>query len=287
MVVQSAEIAGATTVGGTLAAVWTVAHGTQFGHVVLLRFVLLLVAVPLLGARGWRLAVALLLSGAALAMQGGVGHAGATGGAVGAAAGLGGAASAGGGGLARRAAAVVPPGGRAAAACRVHHLPQLHACRAVCRAADRLHGRGAGWQLIGSLGGLFGTAYGRTALLKLGMFLVLLVLAVINRFVLTDRLHGSAQPVATRLLRTSLAVEAVLGVMVIMVAAFLASGTPGTHETPIWPFSRQPSLELLYDPFGRELLLRTLAAQPYRRCAGGGRAVLAPAVLAGAGGVSS
>jgi len=260
MVVQSAEIAGTSSIGATLAAVSTVAHATQFGHVVLLRFLLLLVAVPLLGGRGWRLMVALLLSGAALAMQGGVGHAGAIGGTVGdellvseglhllaAGAWL--------GGLLPLFVLVgaLPP--RAASSTCHSFTPVglcavlLIACTAVVQA----------WQLIGSLGGLFGTTYGRTALLKLGIFLVLLVLAVINRFVLADRLHGTAQPVTTRLLRTSIVVESVLGVMVIMVAAWLASGTPATHETPIWPFSRQPSLELLYDPFGRELLLRTLA----------------------------
>ena len=84
MVVQSAIIASTTAIGDTLAALVTVARGTQFGQVVLLRFVLLLVAFPLLGRRGWRLVVALVLAGAALAMQGGVGHAGATGGTVGA-----------------------------------------------------------------------------------------------------------------------------------------------------------------------------------------------------------
>ncbi len=83
-VLQSATIAGATTIGGTLAALVTVARSTQFGHLVLLRFVLLLAAFPLLRARGWRLVAALVLAGAALAMQGGTGHAGATGGAVGA-----------------------------------------------------------------------------------------------------------------------------------------------------------------------------------------------------------
>jgi mono/diheme cytochrome c family protein len=125
----------------------------------------------------------------------------------------------------------------------------LIACTAIVQA----------WQLIGSLGALFGTEYGRTALLKLALFLALLVLAVINRFVLTERLHNAAQPVTVRLLRVSLAVETVLGTLVILVAAFLASGTPATHETPIWPFTRQPSLELLWDSFGRVLLLQAAA----------------------------
>ena len=260
MVVQSAVIASTTGIGATLAAMVTVAHGTQFGHVVLLRFLLLLVAFPLLGRHGWRLAVALLLSGAALAMQGDVGHAGATGGTVGAellvseglhllAVG----AWLGGllplfilvGALPPRAAPTTCHSFTPVGLCSV----LLIACTAVVQA----------WQLIGSLGALFGTTYGRIALLKLTIFLVLLVLAVINRFVLADRLHGGERPVTTRLLRTSLAVESGLGIMVIMVAAFLASGTPATHETPIWPFSRQPSLELVYDSFGLELLLRTLA----------------------------
>ena len=52
--------------------------------VTMIRFALLLVAVSLRDGRGWRLVAALLLAGAALAMQGGIGHAGATGGVTGA-----------------------------------------------------------------------------------------------------------------------------------------------------------------------------------------------------------
>ncbi|HEY3849019.1 MAG TPA: hypothetical protein VGL95_18095, partial [Acetobacteraceae bacterium] len=83
MVLQSATIAGTTSIGGMLPALATVARGTQFGHLVLLRFVLLLAVFPMVGGRGWRLIAALVLAGAALAMQGGMGHAGATGGTVG------------------------------------------------------------------------------------------------------------------------------------------------------------------------------------------------------------
>jgi putative copper export protein/mono/diheme cytochrome c family protein len=259
MLLQARAIAGATSVGETLAALVTVARGTQFGHLVLLRFVLLLAAFPFLGGRRWRLAAALLLAGAALAMQGGMGHAGAIGGSVGtvllvsealhllaAGAWL--------GGLLPLFLLVgsLPP--RAASAACQSFTPVglcavlLIACTAVVQTL----------QLIGGIGGLFGTEYGRTALLKLGLFLALLVLAAVNRFVLTDRLRGDTQAITGRLLRTSLAIETVLGALVILVAAFLASGTPATHETPIWPFPRQPSLELLYDPFGRILLLRTV-----------------------------
>ena len=260
MLVESATIAGSTSIGGTFAALVTVARGTQFGHLVLVRFVLLLAALPLLGGRGWRLVAALVLAGAALAMQGGVGHAGAIGGTVGAVLLVSEglhllAAGAWLGGLLPLFVLVgsLPP--RAASASCHNFTPVglcavlLIACTAVVQA----------WQLIGGLGALFGTTYGRIALLKLALFLTLLLLAVINRFVLTERLRDTAQPVTVRLLRVSLAVETVLGILVILVAAFLASGTPGTHETPIWPFSRQPSLELLYDSFGRVLLLRAAA----------------------------
>lgn len=257
---QASVIAGATSVGETIVALGTVARGTQFGHLVLFRFVLLLGAFPLLGARHWRLAMALVLAGAALAMQGGLGHAGAVGGSVGAvllisealhllAAG----AWLGGllplfllvGSLPPRAAANACHNFSAVGLCAV----LLIACTAVAQA----------WQLIGGLGALFGTDYGRTALLKLALFMALLLFAVLNRFVLTERLHANGQPVTVRLLRASIAAEAVLGILVIVVAAFLASGTPATHETPIWPFARQPSLDLLRDSFGRILLLRAIA----------------------------
>lgn len=49
-------------------------------------------------------------------------------------------------------------------------------------------------QWIGSADGLLGTAYGRIALAKLGMFLLLLMLAGVNRFVLAERLRDLTRP---------------------------------------------------------------------------------------------
>ena len=286
MVVQSAVIAGTTTVGGTLAALVTVAHGTQFGHLVLLRFVLLLAAFPLLGGRGWRLVAALVLAGAALAMQGGVGHAGATGGAVGAvllvseglhllAAG----AWLGGllplfllvGALPPRAASTTCHSFTPVGLCAV----LLIACTAVVQA----------WQLIGSLGGLFGTEYGRTALLKLGMFLVLLLLAVINRFVLTERLHDNAQPVTVRLLRTSLAVETVLGIAGHHGRRVSCLGHAGNARDADLAVHAATQPGAGVRPVRPHPAAAHLGAQPHCRSAGGGRPVLAPDLLAGAGGV--
>ena len=256
VVLQAAVMAGATSVSGTLAALGTVLPSTRFGHLVLVRAALLLAAFPLLGGRSWRLAVALALTGAALAMQGGLAHAGA----VGAVAGdelllsealhlL--AAGAWLGGLLPLFMLVgsLPP---RAGAISCHSFTPVGMSAVLLIAGTALV---QAWQFIGDLGGLFGTEYGRTALLKLGLFFVLLSLAAVNRLVLTDRLRDGSDTVSLRLLRISLAVEIVLGAVVIIIAAFLASDTPATHETPIWPFSRRPSLELLSAPYGRSLLL--------------------------------
>ena len=259
MLLETASIAGTTSVGGTLAELGTVITQTRFGQLVLLRLVLLLLAAAFVSGRGWSLALALLLSGAALGMQGFVGHAGATGGSIGdlllaseavhllsAGAWLGGLLP-----LFLLSSALPP---RAAAAACEHFTPVglsavlAIACTAVVQA----------WQLIGGLAGLFGTAYGHVALLKLAIFFALLILACINRLVLTNRLLDPTRPVTRNLLRYSIGVEMVLGAAVILVAAFLASSTPATHETPIWPFSRRPALDLLADPNVRHLILRTL-----------------------------
>jgi len=260
MLLETATIAGADSAGTTVAALGTVLRDTRFGQLILLRLLLLLLALPLLGGGGWRRAAALVLAGAALGMQGFMGHAGATGGNIGnmlltsealhllaAGAWLGGL-------LPLFLLAGTLPPSAAASACE-HFTPVgLSAVAAIaCTAAVQ------GWQLIGSLAGLFGTTYGRIALLKLAIFFALLVLAGINRLVLTHRLRDPVRPVTRRLLRFSIGAESVLGAVVIVVAAFLASGTPATHETPVWPFSRRPSLDLLADPAVRLRLLRDLA----------------------------
>jgi putative copper export protein len=82
--------------------------------------------------------------------------------------------------------------------------------------------------LVGSVPALVGTAYGRVALLKLALFLSMLVLAALNRFVF------SARP-GERLQRSVMG-ETALGVAAIVAAGFLAHLTPGAHEDPVWPF---------------------------------------------------
>jgi putative copper export protein/mono/diheme cytochrome c family protein len=255
-VLQAAAMASATSFWDTLSALVTVLSNTRFGHLVLLRFGLLLAAFPLLGGRDRRLATALTLAGMALAMQGGMGHAGAIGG-------MGGAnllflealhllaAGAWLGGLLPLFLLVgsLPPR-PASLACQRFSIVGLIAVLLIAGTA-----LAQSWQWIGNLGGLFGTRYGRTALLKLGLFFALLALAGVNRFALTERLRVAGDAAPRRLLRVSIAVEAILGALVVLAAAFLASDTPATHETPIWPFAWRPSLDALSDPNGRRQIL--------------------------------
>jgi mono/diheme cytochrome c family protein/uncharacterized membrane protein len=115
-------------------------------------------------------------------------------------------------------------------------------------------------EFIGGLPGLFGTAYGHIALVKVGLFLALLLLAALNRFVLTERIAGTAPIAARRHMRRSIAAETVLGTLVIITAGFLASNTPGVHEQPVWPFAWRPSRDAFADPDLRSELILSLVA---------------------------
>jgi len=255
MLLEARSIAGTASLG----AVGLVLRATNFGHLILLRLVLLVLAIPFFAGRLWRLAAAIVLSGAALGMQGLMGHAGATGGSVGAmlvvseAVHLLAAGAWLGGLLPLFLLTRTLPPAAAATVCEQFTPVGLSAVAAIaCTAVIQAS------QLVGSLAGLFGTAYGRIALLKLAIFLALLALACVNRLVLTHRLRDPARRVTRTPLTISLGAETLLGATVMMVAAFLASSTPATHESPVWPFSRRPALDLLADPTVRWYLLRIL-----------------------------
>jgi len=255
LVADSALIAGADDLATTLSAVPVVAAQTQYGRWFLLRCGLL-VLVPFatrLGRPG--LAAAVLLSGGSLAIQPMMAHAGAIGGALGteliasevlhllaAGAWLGGL-------LPLFIATGMLPDAEAAGTCRNFSPVGLSAV--VVLAGTAMVQIGA---LAGGLPGLFGTAYGRIALVKLVLFLVLLGLAGLNRFMLTERLAEGRR--VTRLqVRLSVATEALLGLSVVTAAAFLASGMPGAHEQPTWPFAWRPSLAAWSDPALRRDLI--------------------------------
>jgi putative copper export protein/mono/diheme cytochrome c family protein len=260
--VESAVIAGAGSIAMTLQALPVVALRTQFGQWLLVRGVLLLVVLFLL--RPWRAgnAVAAALAAVALALQPMLGHAGALGGSLGttliiseilhllaAGAWLGG---------------LFPlfitlgtlPHNAAATACRSFTPVGLSAVLVLGGTATVQV-----TEFMGGVPGLFGTGYGRIALVKLGLFAVLLALAAINRLALTGRLAGTAPDAARHHMRMSIATEAVLGTLVVLTAGFLASHAPGTHEQPVWPFAWRLSISAFYVPELRnELTLALLAS---------------------------
>jgi putative copper export protein/mono/diheme cytochrome c family protein len=261
LVVETVVIAGADSVAMILDALPTVAARTQFGQFLLLRCALLLLVLPLLTPRRVAIVIAAVLAAIALAVQPMLGHAGAIGGSVGteliisevmhllaAGAWLGGL-------LPLFITVGTLPHNAAATAC--------HSFTPVGLAAVLVLGGTAVVQVaefMGGLPGLFGTGYGQVALVKLGLFAVLLALAAFNRLVLTDQLAGTAPDAARRHMRMSIATEAVLGTLVVITAAFLASHTPGTHEQPVWPFPWRLNPLVFREPDPRNAVVIALFA---------------------------
>jgi putative copper export protein/mono/diheme cytochrome c family protein/peroxiredoxin len=96
------------------------------------------------------------------------------------------------------------------------------------------------WNEVGGVPGLVGTPYGRLVLLKTALLLPVLALAAWNRRSLLPRLGGDGATVgrpAMRSLAGFVAVEAIVGAALVVVAAALALTPPGGHTTPDWPFN--------------------------------------------------
>lgn len=282
MLLASAAIAGTVTLSDTVAVVGKVARMTRFGQLLLFRLALLAVALALLARRNPRVVAALLPAGVALGMQGLLGHAGAAGGSAGVVL------------LASEAVHLLAAGawlgGLPPLLLLVGSLPPAAAAEA-CEnftpvglgAVVAIAGTAAiqSWQLIGGLARLLGTPYGHLALLKAGLFVALLVLAGVNRLVLTGRLRHPLRAATRPALLASIGTETGLGVAVIVLAAFLASTMPATHSVPVWPFPHHPVPDRLADPVARDRSParaasgRDIAAHPTAVVAGGGRG-LAP-----------
>jgi len=249
MVVETVIIAGADDVSTTLQALPVVGWQTQFGQWLLLRGVLLLAVLPLLWPRRGAAVVAVGVAGIALAVQPMLGHAGAIGGSV--------EVTLDGSEVMHLLAAGAWLGSLLPLFITIGTLPH-HAAATACRSFTPLGlsavvvlGGTATLQvteLMGGVPGLFGTGYGQVALVKLALFIVLLLLAALNRLALTDRLSGPAPDAARRHMRVSIATEAVLGAAVIVTAGFLATHAPGTHEESVWPFPWRLSLAVFAEP---------------------------------------
>ena len=261
LMVETMAIAGTDSVASTLHALPVIALRTQFGRWLLLRCSVLLVVAPLLGS--WRkgIPLAVVMAAIALAVQPMLGHVGAVGGGVGTTLIL--------SEVMHLLAAGMWLGGLLPLFITIGTLPHEAAATA-CRsftpiglsAVLVLGGTAAVQvaQFMGGLPGLFGTGYGHVALVKLGLFVVLLVLAALNRLALTDRLGGTAAASVRRHMRISIATEAALGALVVVTAGFLASHMPGAHEQPVWPFAWRPSLSVLDEPDLRVEVIMALLA---------------------------
>lgn len=86
----------------------------------------------------------------------------------------------------------------------------------------------AGFRVMGSFGKLFDTSYGDVLFTKIGIVAVMLALAYFNRFVALPRLRAASLKGMTQItrLRYSVAVEVVLGLAVLGVAAVLGITPP-------------------------------------------------------------
>jgi putative copper export protein/mono/diheme cytochrome c family protein len=113
--------------------------------------------------------------------------------------------------------------------------------------------------LVGDLPGLFGTNYGRWVLVKTALLAGLLLLAATNRFRFTPALAGADATRAAQRLGRSVTAEILLGILLVIAAALLAATPPAAHEQPWWPFSFRFSLGLLAVPELRPEILGDIA----------------------------
>lgn len=86
-------------------------------------------------------------------------------------------------------------------------------------------GLGSALLHVGGVDALQGTLYGRTLIIKLGIFSLLMVLGALNLLVLRPRLKDQLEK-AGRILRTSIRLELVLGLLVLLAAGVLTGAAP-------------------------------------------------------------
>jgi putative copper resistance protein D len=239
LVAQAAFMAEAESMADAAAAVWPVLTDTHFGHVLGTRLGLLALSALVLGngSSGGRRVLAAGTLAAALILHTWSTHAAAAAG-VDRSILLGAeslhllAAGAWLGSLAPLFAMVtaLAPDHCAHAARRFSPLGML--CVATLSATALTQG----WILIGGLPALVGTDYGRAALVKLALLLVLLTFAAANRFLYAPALRGPVGADAKRGLCCSIAVETAFGLAAVLTAALLADLPPALHQQPVWPF---------------------------------------------------
>jgi putative copper export protein/mono/diheme cytochrome c family protein len=95
------------------------------------------------------------------------------------------------------------------------------------------------WFLAGTVPALVGTEYGRLLLAKIGLFVVMLMVAAVNLLRLTPRLARGGVPDIVRRtvarLQSNAGIETVLGLGVVAIVSVLGTLPPGLHAEPQWP----------------------------------------------------
>ncbi len=254
LVAQTVDFAGSFTQGDF----WATLAQTSFGHLLLARLAALGLAALALRLRYDAAAAA--LAGLALLLQAGHSHAAAMGGSPILLVSAGLHLLAAGiwlGGLPGLWLALSDSGAGTGFAAARRFSPAAMGCVAVLLLT-------AAWQfsvLIMGLPGLFGTAYGWTAAVKMLLLAALLLLATRNKFRLTPALEGAYAATPTRDLRRAITIETTIGLAAVAAAAVLTELQPAMHLQPLWPFSeRLSTVTIDEDPeFLRTVVLSALA----------------------------
>jgi putative copper export protein/mono/diheme cytochrome c family protein len=117
------------------------------------------------------------------------------------------------------------------------------------------------WFLAGTVPALVGTEYGRLLLTKIGLFIVMLMVAAVNLLRLTPRLAlGGAPNIVRRTvarLQSNAGIETAFGLGVVAVVSVLGTLPPALHTEPGWPFPFRLDLAVLTS--GSQILLAVLA----------------------------
>ncbi len=226
----------------------TVLLDTQFGHALGLRFVLVLLVLPLIARLGRRCSVdgiAALIAAFSVAAIAWQGHAGAE---LGRDAAIHLAADA-----AHLIAAALWLGallplilllrGTTDTSRQYEAAKRFSTLGVICVVALLPSGIVNAYYLVGSVAALIGTAYGQILTLKLVLVMTMLAFAALNRWQLVPRL-GQHNGGASRQIARHAAIEAMLGLGVIVVVAALGTMEPATHEPIVWPFSSGVPVDL-------------------------------------------
>lgn len=230
LLLEAIYVTGSDAVSAGIGALAPVIWDTNFGHLLIIRLALLIIAVGVFsnGGNRRRAITATGLALLAIALQAGLGHGAAMGGLEGnfllaalilhlISAGLWL------GGLLPLYIAINAVSAQSAYAL-VQRFSTLGTICVVVLAATAAP---QAWLLVGGISGLIGTDYGRVAMAKIVLFLFLLGIAACNRFLFTPGLNRAKGPAAKSHLSRSIIVETLAGLTVIILAGILLELPPG------------------------------------------------------------